>query len=281
MGHLYGQLSQNERLEIYHFNRLGLSIREIGRRLARAASTISREIQRNSQIRAQWPGGYCAVRAHRLSKRRRQFECVACLLYKSRFKLVRQPNLQRFVREHLAMGWSPEQISGWLARRYGERIISHEPIYRYIYYRSIQKDYLYRLLPRKKAKRGKKHRAGQRACGQFPRYTALTERPEPANTRKQAGHWEIDMMQFSKAGQSLLMSCERQSRFIMASKQQGLKSVDIAATLVKRFANIAPNCAVPPPLIMVPSSGNITGSLMNMTCKPISANRDVRGKKAA
>jgi len=234
MGHLYGQLSQNERLEIYHFNRQGLSIREIGRRLTRAASTISREIRRNSRVRKRWSGGYCPVRADRLSKRRRQFD-------KSRFKLVRQPGLQCFVRDHLAMGWSPEQISGWLAQKHGARIISHESIYRYIYYRRAQKDYLFRLLPRKKSRRGKKHRAGQRVSGQFPRYTALKERPGPANTRTQAGHWEIDMMQFSKAGQSLLMSCERTSRFIMASKQMGLKSTQIADELVKRFANIAPN----------------------------------------
>ncbi|MBL1431823.1 MAG: helix-turn-helix domain-containing protein, partial [Robiginitomaculum sp.] len=33
--YIYGQLSQNERLEIYHFNRQGLSIRAIGRRLYR------------------------------------------------------------------------------------------------------------------------------------------------------------------------------------------------------------------------------------------------------
>ncbi|MBL1431714.1 MAG: helix-turn-helix domain-containing protein [Robiginitomaculum sp.] len=54
MGYIYGQLSQNERLEIYHFNRQGLSIRAIGRRLYRAASTISREIVRNSHVRKQW-----------------------------------------------------------------------------------------------------------------------------------------------------------------------------------------------------------------------------------
>ena len=63
MGHLYGQLSQNERLEIYHFSRRGLSIRAIGRRLMRAASTISREIVRNSHVRRQW----CPVRAHKLT----------------------------------------------------------------------------------------------------------------------------------------------------------------------------------------------------------------------
>ncbi|MBL1430284.1 MAG: IS30 family transposase [Robiginitomaculum sp.] len=231
MGYIYGQLSQNERLEIYHFNRQGLSIRAIGRRLYRAASTISREIVRNSHVRKQWAGGYCPVRAHRLTRLRRVMD-------KSRFKLVRQPELQTFVRNHLAMGWSPEQISGRLARDHGVRIISHESIYRYIYYRRAQKDYLFRLLPRKKSRRGKMRGAGQRVCGQFLQYTAVCERPEPANTRKQAGHWEIDMMQFSKPRQSLLMSCERQSRYIMASKQTGLKSADIAQTLVKRFAHI-------------------------------------------
>lgn len=31
MGHLYGQLSQTERLDIYRYRRLGWSIRRIGR----------------------------------------------------------------------------------------------------------------------------------------------------------------------------------------------------------------------------------------------------------
>ncbi len=93
MGYIYGQLSQNESLEIYSFVQQGLSNREIGRRLSRAASTISREIVRapqevllgcNRHVRRQWAGGYCPVRAHKLTKLRRVMD-------KSRFKLVASP----------------------------------------------------------------------------------------------------------------------------------------------------------------------------------------------
>lgn len=46
----------------------------------------------------------------------------------------------------LATGHSPEQIAGRLALEHGRVIISHDSIYRYIYHRTAQKDYWYRLL---------------------------------------------------------------------------------------------------------------------------------------
>src|SRR6185295_16845878 len=106
MGQCYGQLSLEERIEIYRLHAGGKSQKEIACALDRAPSTISRELHRNSQPTKVWTGGYEPVRAHHLAERRRRWDC--------RFKLARQPSLRDRVRKGLAMGHSPEQIAGRL-----------------------------------------------------------------------------------------------------------------------------------------------------------------------
>src|SRR5579872_1157260 len=98
MGRCYGQLSLEERIEIYR-----KSQNKIAAALGRAPSTISRELDRNSQPSKIWRGGYEPVRAQQLAERRRRWDC--------RFKLARQPDLRDRVGNSLAMGHSPEQIA--------------------------------------------------------------------------------------------------------------------------------------------------------------------------
>src|SRR4051812_34941749 len=117
MGRRYGQLSLEERVEIYRLHADGKSQNQIASALKRAPSTISRELRRNSQPSKVWKGGYKPVRAQQLAERRRGWDC--------RFKLARQPDLRSHVSKSLAMGHSPEQIAGRLARQHGRVIISH------------------------------------------------------------------------------------------------------------------------------------------------------------
>ena len=140
MGQSYEHLRLRERVEIELWRRAGCSLRWIGRRLGRSASTISRELRRNARPTKQWRATYAGERAHALAKRRRRWD--------ARFKLARQPDLCALVRQSLAMGHSPEQIAGRLTREQGRRIISHASIDRFIYHRSAQKDHWHRLLPR-------------------------------------------------------------------------------------------------------------------------------------
>ena len=132
MGETYKQLSAEERVQIYHWHANGKSARWIGAALGRQASTIIREMRRNSKRSKQWRGGYDPIRAQALALRRRRWD--------GRFKLARQPELRGLVRDKLAMGWSPEQIAGRLAHEQGRTIISHESIYRFIYHRARQPD---------------------------------------------------------------------------------------------------------------------------------------------
>src|SRR5713101_9089401 len=148
MGQCYGQLSLEERVEIYRLHAAGRSQNEIASALDRASSTISRELRRNSQPSKFWTGGYEPVRAQQLTERRRRWD--------GRFKLARQPDLRTCVGKSLAMGHSPEQIAGRLALEHGRVIVGHESIYRFIYHRTAQKDYWHRLLPRHKLRRGRR-----------------------------------------------------------------------------------------------------------------------------
>src|SRR5882762_4392728 len=107
MGQCYGQLSLEERVEIYRLHAAGRSQNEIASALDRAPSTISRELRRNSRPTKVWTGGYEPVRAQQLAERRRRWD--------GRFKLARQPDLRNCVGNSLAMGHSPEQIAGRLA----------------------------------------------------------------------------------------------------------------------------------------------------------------------
>ena len=137
MGRCYDQLSLDERCEIYGLLKAGNSYREIGRRLKRSASTISREVRRNSgrQVRYRVSWAETQTRARRC-RRLYKLECSSAL--------------RDHVFDHLAMGWSPAQIAGRLERDHGRPVISHESIYRYIYWRVGQKENLHRMLPRAK-----------------------------------------------------------------------------------------------------------------------------------
>jgi len=171
MGKCYGQLSLEERVEIYRLHAGGRSQNQIAAVLNRAASTISRELQRNSQPSKVWPGGYEPVRAQQLADRRRRWD--------GRFKLARQPDLRDCVGKSLAMGHSPEQIAGRLALEHGRVIISHESIYRFIYHRTAQKDYWHRLLPRHKLKRGHRRRPGGNPASFIKQRRPTTEPSSP------------------------------------------------------------------------------------------------------
>ena len=229
MGYSYSQLSLGERIEIYRLRRDGLSLRQIAGMVQRSASTISRELRRNSRKTKVWSGGYRPDRAHDLAMRRRRWDC--------RFKLARQPSLRKFVRNRLAMGWSPEQIAGRLTLEQAPMRISHESIYRFIYHRVDQKDYWNRLLPKAKSRRGKLGRKGG-VIQHIKHRKSLHDRPDEVRNRKAPGHWEADLMLFSKYGQAVLVVHERQSRLLLAKRQPSKEAQPVLERLHKLFASL-------------------------------------------
>ena len=229
MGTKYGQLSPNERVEIYRLHAGGKSLRSIAKSIGRPASTVSRELRRNNRRTRAWQGRYDPVRAQKLAERRRRWH--------GRYKLARQPALRSYVRERLAMGWSPEQIAGRLKQEEGRIVISHESIYRFIYHRSAQKDYWHQLLPRRKSRRGRLGMRGGSPASFIERRVPIHERPEAVRDRRNGGHWEADLMQFRQY-QALLVVHERKSRYVRVVPEPDRRAASTAARLARQMRRL-------------------------------------------
>ena len=112
-------MSVAEREEISRGIVVGESFRSMGRRLGRAASTISREVAANGGRRR-----YRAVRADTAAWDR--------ALRPKASKLAVCERLREVVEGRLELRWSPEQIAGWLPLAFPddpEMRVSHETIY--------------------------------------------------------------------------------------------------------------------------------------------------------
>ena len=222
MGRVYDQLSLEERCEIARLRAEGRSLRQIAAAVDRPPSTISRELKRNtgSGPRA---GPYRPSFAQAQTEARRW----------SGSRLERDEALRVAVLEGLGKGWSPEQVAGRLKLQEGGPVIGHESIYRFIYAqlkRSNNGSWRF-YLPRAKAKRGRRKRAGGSPASFIQQRVALTERPPEALARDQPGHWEADFMLFSAYGQSVLVLHERTSRLTALVKTKTRKARPTADTL--------------------------------------------------
>lgn len=227
MGRSYEQLSLEDRCEIARLQAAGHSIRQIAANLDRSPSTIARELKRNRGVQA-YKAGY----AQEQTKARR---------WKGS-RLDREPLLRRAVLERLAAGWSPEQIAGRLAREQGRKVISYESIYRFIYAQIARtKDYRWRhYLPRGKSKRGFRGRRGGSPANLIEGRISVAERPPAAADRTTPGHWEADLMLFSRYGQAILTVHERKSRLLLATRPPNKAANRVAKHLVGLFERMPP-----------------------------------------
>lgn len=116
-------LSLIERERIHDLRSRGDSIRAIARALGRSASTISRELARNTATTV----GYLPYAAHRLAASRRPRQHPR--------KLEAAGDLRAYVEIKLRKRWSPEQISHRLVKDFpdDQRMrVSTETIYQAI-----------------------------------------------------------------------------------------------------------------------------------------------------
>ena len=216
-----------EREEISRGLSAGLKIREIARRLGRAASTVSREIRRNGGKHA-----YRAADADELAWRRAR-RPQRCLL-------ARQPRLKNWVAQHLLRSWSPRQIAIGLRRRFphdGSMRLSHETIYRslFIQARNVLKKELLKHLRRGGFMRRPRVQAGMQPV--IVDGISIRQRPPEVEDRAVPGHWEGDLLMGASSSQIATL-VERHSRYVMlvklASKDSGL----LAKALAKKMHDL-------------------------------------------
>jgi transposase, IS30 family len=111
----YHHVTRDQRCQITALKSRGISLRQIGKILGLNASTISREIRRNSDLK-----GYSYNLADKKAKKRRVL--ASCQPKKLTKKI------QDLVIAFLKLGWSPEQISGRFKKE-KRAILSYESIY--------------------------------------------------------------------------------------------------------------------------------------------------------
>jgi transposase, IS30 family len=228
MGQNYRHFSLEERCTIACWRASGQSYRQIATALDRSPSSVAREVKRNSGLKLGYQPAYADEQA---GARRWRGS-----------RLARQPDLQKYVLDRLAMGWSPQQIAGRLARESHSKSISHESIYRFIYAEKKRTDdnAWRNFLPMAKAKRGHRAKASASPVHTIQHRISIDQRPHYIEKRKQPGHWEADLMLFKTYSQNVLVLHERSSRFTVFLHQANKAAATALASLTAFFANLAP-----------------------------------------
>jgi len=226
MGKCYGHLSLEERCTVSRLSQAGKTIRQIAAIMDRAPSTIARELKRNSGRQV----GYQPAYAHQQAKSR----------HWRGSRLLRNSELQRRVLDRLGQGWSPAQVAGRLKKEKRRTVISYESIYRFIDAQIRRSnDYSWRhYLPRGKSKRGWRGRKGGSPVEHIQGRVPIEHRPTYINKRRQAGHWEADLMLFAKYGQAVLVTHERRSRLLVVTRQPNKAADPVATQLTMLFRSL-------------------------------------------
>ena len=232
-------LSLPEREEIALLRAQGYGVREIARRIGRHASTVSRELRRNAATRS----GYVEYRAttaqwHAERKARRPRPS----------KLVSNPALRKYVQErldgsivttggkrlgsrlpwtgrrhgrrqdrHWAVAWSPQQIANRLRMDFPDDLsmrISHEAIYQalYIHDRGGLRRESTACLRTGRALRVPRARTRDRGKQFVTADVLIDKRPKQVDARRQAGHWEGDLI-LGLGSSAIGTLVERRTRF--------------------------------------------------------------------
>jgi transposase, IS30 family len=199
----------------------GLQYKEIGRRLGRDPSVISREVGRH--------GGrenYRAAAADQAAGARRERP--------KRFAVERTARLRAVVCAQLREGWSPASIAGRLPREYaGDEScrVSHEAIYQWLYAQPVST--LARELIRLRT--GRTARKSGRRPPPAPRIkdpTYIDDRPVEVEGRAVPGHWEGDLV-IGKAGKTAVATLvERTSRFLVLVPLTGRDALTVGNAVI-------------------------------------------------
>ncbi|MFL5881740.1 MAG: IS30 family transposase [Actinomycetota bacterium] len=235
-------LSFAEREEVALWRAQGHGVREVARRLGRAASTVSRELRRNAATRG---GGleYRATTAQWHAERAAQRPKPA--------RLATNPALRAYVRDRLAgavvapggaavagpavtwkgrrhgrrqhrrwaSAWSPQQISRRLRLDFpGDEAmrISHEAVYQSLYVqgRGALRRELTACLRTGRALRVPRARSCGRGKSHVAPEVKISERPAEADDRAVPGHWEGDLI-LGLGSSAIGTLVERTTRFTM------------------------------------------------------------------
>jgi IS30 family transposase len=223
-------LTLRERERISRGLALGQTIRALAMELGRAASTISREIQRH--------GGREAYRATAADER-----AWDNALRPKPCRLSSNGRLRRLVASKLQLLWSPQQIAGWLKLKYPDNKamrMSHETIYRSLFIQArgvLKKELLAQLRLPRLLRRSKLASTKNQSRGTIVDAVSISQRPPEVEDRAVPGHWEGDLI--AGAHNTYIATLvERRSRFTMLVKVNGKDTQSVVSALSRQIKRL-------------------------------------------
>ena len=207
----YRQLQPIERMRIEIWKSENVSAQEMGRRLGRSASTITREVKRNT----------CHANDYQAHGAQWRHSCRRTAA-KPKPKLHPDGVLWGVVCELLRWKWSPQEIAATLKRAYPQQSqhhVSHETIYTaiYAYPKGELRKELIACLRQNRTKRMPRSR-GQDRRGRIAEMVSIHVRPPEVDDRIMPGHWEGDLIKGSGNKSAVAVLVERVSRAVMLAK---------------------------------------------------------------
>jgi IS30 family transposase len=227
----YQQLQPEDRMTIASMTQQGCGVRAMAHALGRSASTISREISRNS--------GVVLYGSHTA-----QLQCVARRRAgRAETKLDVRGVRWSVVVEFLKAKWSPQQIASTLAFVFPDDPdlqVSHETIYTAIYAqpRGELRRQLIACLRHGRSTRMPRTRGVDRR-GQIPDMVSIHVRPPEVDDRIMPGHWEGDFIKGAGNKSSVGVLVERSSRLVLLAKMDDATAASALAGFSQKLNSIA------------------------------------------
>ncbi len=208
---MYRQLTREQRYAIY----LGLqekkSLTAIARQIGCSASTVSREVKRDSNRF----GRYIFSQACELTEFRRERS--------GKNRRIPSQILKRVRKLLIEEDWSPQQISGYLRK---ERVfISHERIYQMI--REDESGELRSHTRHKMKYRRRRKRTRKTKGSNIPNRISIHDRPAEADGAR-FGDWELDLIVGKGQRGALVTLTERSTNYILIAYTPNKKPQNIA-----------------------------------------------------
>ena len=191
-------------------------------------TSVAREWNRNRS-----DGDYFPSRAQVAADERRAGS-------KSPWKMER-PAVGQHVREKLQTYWSPDQIAGWLRRRYPDDAsawISHACIYAWIYREKANGSTWHTYLRQGHRKRRKRYGTGEKR-GRIPGRVGIEHRPAVVAAKSRFGDWESDTVEGGGRKAYLVTHVERKSRYLVMGKIADKRARTFNAGTVRAFGRHA------------------------------------------
>jgi transposase, IS30 family len=224
-------LSQDDRIEIADGLAREEPVKQIAARIGKSYQSVYRELARNRKPDGRYQPWYAHNQAY--LRRRRP---------KPR-RLSVDAGLREVVAGKLARHWSPAQISRWLRRRYRRRAGWHvctETLYEAVY-RGLVVPVNAQSLRTGRTYRHRRGRGRTRdgALKQSTSMKSIHQRPAAAQSRRQAGHWEGDLIVGAAQQSAIATLVERKLRLtVLVQVPRDHSAQTVGDALIGAFAKL-------------------------------------------